>query len=177
MGFRGISRPFFRRLALIGVRIRVAIRTFRKAVQLAQDIEGYRGMNADQIGAHGMAGENYVRHLYDPKHTAGLAALPNRRKPEMPERTTSWDLTPLILDFVEWVAREPRSYSDVMEAWKTSCPRLTVWEESIERGLVERMFEKGKGTTIVPTTAGMALLLEHDRPVADLAANIAQAAE
>ncbi len=35
-------------------------------------------------------------------------------------------LDPLILDLVEWVAREPRSYLDVMDAWRTSCPRLTV---------------------------------------------------
>jgi hypothetical protein len=31
----------------------------------------------------------------------------------------------LVLDFVEWVAASPRRYSDVMDAWKTSCPRLT----------------------------------------------------
>ena len=36
---------------------------------------------------------------------------------------------PLILDFVEWVAAKPRAHRDVMEAWRTSCPRLTVWEE------------------------------------------------
>ena len=32
---------------------------------------------------------------------------------------------PLVLDFVEWIARQPRAYSEVIEAWKTSCPRLT----------------------------------------------------
>ena len=37
---------------------------------------------------------------------------------------------PLVLDFVEWVAREPRAYSEVIDAWKTSCPRLTIWEDA-----------------------------------------------
>ena len=34
---------------------------------------------------------------------------------------------PLVLDFVEWIAREPRAYAEVISTWKTSCPRLTIW--------------------------------------------------
>ncbi|TPG57520.1 hypothetical protein EAH89_11410 [Roseomonas nepalensis] len=45
---------------------------------------------------------------------------------------------PLVLDLVEWVAREPRAYAEVMEAWRTSCPRLMVWEEAVDRGLLRR---------------------------------------
>jgi hypothetical protein len=44
----------------------------------------------------------------------------------------------LVLDFVEWIAVSPRRYSEVMEAWKTSCPRLTIWEDAIDQGLVQR---------------------------------------
>jgi hypothetical protein len=29
---------------------------------------------------------------------------------------------PLILDLIEWVANRDRSYEEVMEAWRTSCP-------------------------------------------------------
>ena len=29
-------------------------------------------------------------------------------------------LDPLIRDLVEWVAKEPRPYGDVLEAWRTS---------------------------------------------------------
>ena len=39
-------------------------------------------------------------------------------------------LDPPIRDLVEWVAKEPRPYSEVMAAWRTSCPRLTVWEDA-----------------------------------------------
>jgi hypothetical protein len=47
-------------------------------------------------------------------------------------------LAPLILDFLEWLASEPRPYSEVMTAWRTSCPRLTVWEDAIDQGFVVR---------------------------------------
>jgi hypothetical protein len=50
----------------------------------------------------------------------------------------SESLDPLILDFLEWLATDPRPYAEVMEAWRTSCPRLTVWEDSIDRGFVAR---------------------------------------
>ena len=52
---------------------------------------------------------------------------------------TASTLDPLISDFVEWVAREPRPYREVLDAWRTSCPRLTVWEDAGERGFVERV--------------------------------------
>lgn len=42
----------------------------------------------------------------------------------------------LIADLVSWVAIEDRPYTDVMEAWRTSCPRLTVWEDAVDRGFV-----------------------------------------
>ena len=42
----------------------------------------------------------------------------------------------LILDLIEWVAARERTYEDTMDAWRTSCPRLTVWEDSIDRGLI-----------------------------------------
>jgi hypothetical protein len=44
----------------------------------------------------------------------------------------------LTLQFLDWIAARPRSYADVMEAWRTSCPRLPVWEDAISRGLVKR---------------------------------------
>jgi hypothetical protein len=32
----------------------------------------------------------------------------------------------LILDLLAWIGAEPRPYAEVMEAWRTSCPRLPV---------------------------------------------------
>ena len=34
----------------------------------------------------------------------------------------------LLLQFLAWVAARPRAYADTMEAWRTSCPRISVWE-------------------------------------------------
>ena len=42
----------------------------------------------------------------------------------------------LILDLLEWLVKRDRSYEEVMDAWRTSCPRLPVWEDANDRGLV-----------------------------------------
>ena len=47
-------------------------------------------------------------------------------------------LAPLTIDFLAWLAAEPRDYVDVMDAWRTSFPRLTIWEDAIDAGLVTR---------------------------------------
>jgi D-3-phosphoglycerate dehydrogenase len=66
----------------------------------------------------------------------------------------------LILDLLEWVTRRDRTYEEVMEAWRTSCPRLPVWEEANDRGLVIR--EDVNGRCIVRVTSlGLALLEQH----------------
>lgn len=42
-------------------------------------------------------------------------------------------LDPLIRDLVAWLASAPRPYTEVMDVWRTSCPRLTVWEGALDR--------------------------------------------
>src|SRR5205085_412438 len=63
----------------------------------------------------------------------------------------------LIIDLLEFVAAEQRAYLDVMDAWRTSCPRLPVWEEANDRGLVTRAREEGLAIVRI-TAAGEALL-------------------
>lgn len=50
---------------------------------------------------------------------------------------------PFILDFLEWLAIEPRRYADVMDSWRTACPRLTVWEDAVDQGYVARRRSDG----------------------------------
>lgn len=38
---------------------------------------------------------------------------------------------------LEWIAERPRSYSDVLDAWRTSCPRLSIWEDACIDGLID----------------------------------------
>jgi len=70
---------------------------------------------------------------------------------------------PLVLDLVEWVAREPRLYSEVIATWRTSCPRLTIWEDAVDRGYVERETIAGSGMIVVVTERGEKWLREHRR--------------
>ena len=63
----------------------------------------------------------------------------------------------LVLDLLEWIGPRPRPYREVLEAWRTSCPRLPVWEEANDRGLITRA--KAEGGAVVRITArGEALL-------------------
>lgn len=41
-----------------------------------------------------------------------------------------------LIEFLTWVAVRPRTYAEAMEAWRTSCPRLSVWEDAIGNDLV-----------------------------------------
>ena len=67
-------------------------------------------------------------------------------------------LAPLILDFLEWIAAKPRPYSEVMEAWRTSCPRFTVWEDVVEQGFVIRRCGAGNELLIDLTPLGRSFL-------------------
>jgi hypothetical protein len=77
------------------------------------------------------------------------------------------DLDPLILDLLEWIGREPRCYADVIDAWRTSCPRLTVWEDAMDRGFAVREHVKGREVMIRLTAEGRGFLREHGRIVGD----------
>jgi hypothetical protein len=68
----------------------------------------------------------------------------------------------LILDLLQWLANSERSYEEVMEAWRTSCPRLTVWEDANDRGLVASEQVNGR-RVIRPSSSGLALLDQRSR--------------
>ena len=63
----------------------------------------------------------------------------------------------LVLDLLEWLARKERTYEETMDAWRTSCPRLTVWEDANDRGLVCAESRNGRSSIRV-TPAGVELL-------------------
>lgn len=62
-------------------------------------------------------------------------------------------IDPLVADLVAWCAASPRGYADVMDAWRTSCPRLMVWEEAVDLGLVETR-TGARGLQVVVTERG-----------------------
>jgi hypothetical protein len=67
----------------------------------------------------------------------------------------------LILDLLEWVGPSARPYEEVMEAWRTSCPRLPVWEDANDRGYIARRLEPGRGELIALSPAGAEYLRRH----------------
>jgi hypothetical protein len=70
-------------------------------------------------------------------------------------------LTPLTMDFLGWLAAGPRSYAEVMDVWRTSCPRLTVWEDAVDAGLVAHCSAPGRPAMVEMTARGAALLATH----------------
>ncbi len=59
----------------------------------------------------------------------------------------------LVVDLLVFLKAGPRPYREVMDAWRTSCPRLPVWEDAVDLGLVER-----EQDSVVLTEAGRKVL-------------------
>ena len=64
----------------------------------------------------------------------------------------------LILDLLEWIGPRPRPYAEVVEAWRTSCPRLPFWEEANQRGFIDHVHEQGHAALVAVSTRGRAHL-------------------
>ena len=58
----------------------------------------------------------------------------------------------LTVQMLEWLAERPRTYAETLEVWKTSCPRLTIWEDAVSAGIVR--VEHG---AVLLTSSGAAL--------------------
>jgi hypothetical protein len=56
---------------------------------------------------------------------------------------------------LEWIAVRPRDYAEVMESWRTSCPRLSIWEDACLDGLIDYEPDTGK---VILSDAGKAFL-------------------
>ena len=63
---------------------------------------------------------------------------------------------PLTLDLLDSLAHRPRPYAEVVEAWRTSCPRLSIWEDACLAGLVQ--CDAGTQGLVRPSDKGLALL-------------------
>ena len=69
----------------------------------------------------------------------------------------------LIIDLLDWVGGKERTYEEVMDAWRTSCPRLPVWEDANDRGLLAIKVMDGRSLVRL-TPSGAALLESRARP-------------
>lgn len=75
----------------------------------------------------------------------------------------------LVLDLLEWLGASGRPYEDVMDAWRTSCPRLTIWEDALEAGLLAvregHVFATDVGRDFLGTRRSRALSCPEERCV------------
>ena len=67
----------------------------------------------------------------------------------------------LILDLLQWLKSGERTYEEVMDAWRTSCPKLTVWEDANDRGLITSEYLSGR-RIIKVSPSGVALLAQGE---------------
>ena len=63
-----------------------------------------------------------------------------------------------MVQFLAWVADRPRDYREAMEAWRSTCPRLSTWEDAIIEGLVK---VNGDGVRSVTLTSRGRAVLDH----------------
>jgi hypothetical protein len=75
-------------------------------------------------------------------------------------------INPLVFDLLEWLAMSPRPYAEVMDAWRTSCPRLTIWEDAVDLGFVVRRHDPRPPIVLLTTLGRQALEQRRQRPSA-----------
>jgi hypothetical protein len=66
----------------------------------------------------------------------------------------------LIFDLLDWLTTRERTYQEVIDVWRTSCPKLPVWEDANDRGLVAREHLNGREVVRI-TPAGSAFLQQR----------------
>ena len=68
----------------------------------------------------------------------------------------------LTLQLLAFVSERERTYGETMEAWRSTCPRLSIWEDAVRDGLVR--IESGgamKSSRVVLTERGKSRLGHH----------------
>jgi hypothetical protein len=67
---------------------------------------------------------------------------------------------PLMLEFLAWVSRRYRTYAEAVEAWQTTCPRHTVWEDALIEGFI-LVASQDHQCRVILTASGRAMLVER----------------
>lgn len=75
-------------------------------------------------------------------------------------------VSPSTLEFLQWISSRPRTYAETMEAWRTTCPRQSVWEDALSDGLIqlESTTSQFKVNLTARGRAALGARLDHPRP-------------
>jgi hypothetical protein len=83
----------------------------------------------------------------------------------------SESIDPLTLEFLDWVSSRRRTYAEAMEAWQTTCPRHSVWEDALTNGFI-RLESQDHQCEVTLTARGNAMLEERDKGCTSGARNV-----
>ena len=78
----------------------------------------------------------------------------------------------LTAQLLQWIDEGRHSYADALDTWKSSCPRLTIWEDACADGLLDAA--PGRSGVVSLTAKGKAFLARH-RPASAIHARARQA--
>ena len=76
-------------------------------------------------------------------------------------------VSPLMVEFLTWVSSRHRTYTEAMEAWQTSCPRHTIWEDALIDGLIQVKSNRVQHEAEVTLTPRGKAILEGNSEVDD----------
>ena len=70
------------------------------------------------------------------------------------------EASPLILELLSWISSRSRTYAEAMEAWRSTCPRHSVWEDALIDDLIEVVDRGGtlNQSRVALTARGRAVL-------------------
>jgi len=73
------------------------------------------------------------------------------------------ELSASTRELLAWIDERPRTHADVMNAWRSSCPRLAVWEDALADGLIRVVRDPAMpgGAKVTLTARGEAALGSH----------------
>jgi hypothetical protein len=74
----------------------------------------------------------------------------------------------LVIQLLDWVAESPRTYGQVMEGWRTSCPRLSIWEDALGADLICLGEGRWRERHVALTETGRAFLQAAHAPPAQV---------
>ena len=75
----------------------------------------------------------------------------------------------LMVEFLKWVSSGPRTYDETMAAWRSTCPRLTIWEDAVAECFVEILSRPDRsevcltprGAAVIDQANGMSLRMDR----------------
>jgi hypothetical protein len=90
-----------------------------------------------------------------------------RRQHRVRDEETVDTVETLIIELLEWIGPDARPYAEVQEAWRTSCPRLPIWEDAMAAGYLDTRVAGASERLVAVSASGRRLLARSGRALED----------